>query len=114
MSNSIVLKGEEAYKRMAEIIFDACSLLVNIKLTKVVAMASFKAGIQTQDNSQKPGVFTMHDGVAVGDSRMVFRRLMGEELGPIVKKYVSVEKMCPFQVIKEFAQLVDGITFKFI
>lgn len=56
MSNSIVLKGEEAYKRMAKIIFDACSLLVNIKLTEVVAMASFKAGIQTQDNSQKPGI----------------------------------------------------------
>lgn len=114
MSNSIVLKGEEAYKRMAKIIFDACSLLVNIKLTEVVAMASFKAGIQTQDNSQKPGIFTMHDGVSLGDSSMVFRRLMGDELGPIVKKYVSVDKMCPYQVIKEFAQLVDGITFEFI
>lgn len=114
MSNSIVLKGEEAYKRMAEIIFDACSLLVNIKLTEVVAMASFNAGIQTQDNSQKPGLFKMHDGVVVGDSSMVFRRMMGEELGPIVKKYVSVEKMCRFQVIKEFTLLVDGITFEFI
>ena len=39
---------------------------------------------------------------------------MGEELGPIVKKYVSVEKMCPFQVIKDFAGLVDKITFEFI
>lgn len=114
MSDVKVLKGENAYDVMAEVIFDTCQRLVNIKLTEVVAMASFKAGIQTQDNSQKPGIFTMHDGVGVGDSRMVFRRLMVKELGPIVKKYVSVEKMCPFQVIKEFAQLVDGITFEFI
>lgn len=114
MSDVKVLKGENAYDVMAAVIFDTCQRLVNIKLTEVVAMASFKAGIQTQDNSQKPGIFTTHDGVGVGDSRMVFRRLMVEELGPIVKKYVSVEKMCPFQVIKEFAQLVDGITFEFI
>lgn len=98
MSNSIVLKGEEAYKRMAEIIFDACSLLVNIKLTEVVARASFKAGIQTQDNSQKPGIFTMHDGVAVGDSSMVFRRLMEGVLAEIV----TAQSVRPFEAIKEF------------
>lgn len=114
MSNSIVLKGEEAYKRMAEIIFDACSLLVNIKLSEVTTMAAFNDGLQHQDTSRKHGLFKMHDGVSVGDGVMVFKRLMEDMLAPIVNKYLNENQVYPYKAIKEFAELVDKIEYEFV
>ena len=108
------LKGEEAYDRMAEIIFDTYQRLVNIKLSEVTTMAAFNAGLQHQDTSRKPGLFKMHDGVSVGDGMIVFRRLMEDELAPLVNKYVNGTQVYPYKVIKEFAELVDKIEYEFI
>ena len=109
-----VLKGEKAYDVMEELIFDTCQRLVNIKLSEVTTMASFNAGLQHQDTSRKPGLFKMYDGVSVGDGVMVFRRLMGDELAPIVNKYLTENQVYPYKAIKEFAELVDKIEYEFV
>ena len=114
MESFKVLKGKQAYSLLAKTIFDACGQLVNIKLTEVTTMAAFNAGLQNQDTSRKPGLFTMHDGVSMGDGEMVFRRLMSDELAPIVSKYVSGDEVYPFKAVKEFAELVDKITYEFV
>lgn len=114
MSDVNVLKGENAYNVMAEIIFDTCQRLVNIKLSEVMTMAAFNAGLQHQDTSRKPGLFKMHDGVSVGDGGKVFKRLMGDVLAPIVNKYLNENQVYPYKAIKEFAELVDKIEYEFI
>lgn len=114
MSDVKVLKGEKSYDVMAEIIFDTCQRLVNIKLSEVTTMAAFNAGLQHQDTSRKPGLFKMHDGVSVGDGVMVFRRLMEDALAPIVSKYINENQVYPYKAVKEFAELVDKIEYEFI
>jgi len=115
MSDAVkAIKGEEAYRLLAEKIFDLCTDLLNMKLTEVTTKAAFNAGLHTVDCSNKPGVFTMHDGVSVGDGIMLHKRLMEGVLAEIVSRHVTAQSVRPFEAIKEFAQLVDGITFEFI
>lgn len=115
MSDAVkAIKGEEAYRLLAEKIFDLCADLLNMKLTEVATMAAFNAGLQHQDTSRKPGLFKMHDGVSVGDGVMVFKRLMEDMLAPIVNKYLNENQVYPYKAIKEFAELVDKIEYEFV
>lgn len=114
MSDVKVLKGENAYDVMEEVIFDTCQRLVNIKLSEVTTMAAFNAGLQHQDTSRKPGLFKMHDGVSVGDGVMVSKRLMEDMLALIVNKYLNENQVYPYKAIKEFAELVDKIEYEFV
>lgn len=56
----------------------------------------------------------MHDGVSVGDGIMLHKRLMEDVLAEIVSRHVTAQSVRPFEAIKEFAGLVDKITFEFI
>lgn len=109
-----VLKGDKGYEVLATHIFELCAALVNMKLTEVTTMAAFNAGLHTVDCSKKPGLFKIHDGVSVGDGRMVFTRLMEDVLADIVSRHVTTDSVRPFEAIKEFAGLVDKIEFEFI
>ena len=115
MSDEVrAIKGEAGYELLASNIFDVCADLVNMKLTEVTTMAAFDAGLHTIDCSKKPGLFEMHDGVVVGDSKMLFTRLMEDVLTDIVSRHVTTDSVRPFEAIKEFAGLVDKIEFEFI
>lgn len=109
-----VLKGKEGFELLLEVVFDTCARIVNLKLTQVTTMAAFKAGVAQTDYSGKPGLFTMHDGVTMGDGGMVFRRLMDDFLKDIAIKHLAEDKVYPFEVAKEFSELVDKITFEFV
>ena len=109
-----LLKGEEGMEMLLEGLFDTCSSTLNMKLTQVTTMAAIKAGVAMDDYRDKTGLFTMHDGVTVGDGKMVFRRLMEDVLPEIVVKRVNFEAVYPFEAIKDFVQVVDKITFEFV
>lgn len=109
-----VSKGKEGFDLLLDYVFETCLRLVNTKLSQVTIMAAIKAGVVKQDYSRKPGLFTMHDGVSMGDGRMVAHRLMKDELGDIVAKHISADNICPFEAVKEFIQIVDKITFEFV
>lgn len=108
------VKGKEGYGILLEYLFETCLRVVNMKLTQVTTMAAIKAGVATEDYSNKPGLFTMHDGVSVGDGKMVVSRLAEYDLRDIMAKHISDDKVYPFEVVKEFMQLVDKITFEFV
>ena len=108
------VKGKEGYGILLEYLFESCLRVVNMKLTQVTTMVAIKAGVATEDYSDKPGLFTMHDGVSVGDGQMVVRRLMEDVLGDIMAKHITEDKVYPFEAVKEFMQLVDKITFEFV
>ena len=114
MNEVKLLKGEEGMETLLGGIFDACAMMLNMKLTQVTTVAAINAGISMEDYRDKPGLFTMHDGVTVGDGKMVFRRLMEDVLPEIVARRVNFDDVYPFEAIKEFMQLVDKITFEFV
>lgn len=114
MSEVKLLKGEEGMEMLLSGLFDACAVSLNMKLTQVSTMAAIKSGVEKYDYLNKPGLFTMHDGVTVGDGKMVFRRLMEEVLPGIVAKRVNFDDVYPFEAIKDFVQVVDKITFEFV
>lgn len=107
-------KGELAYEALLKMVFDTCTAMLSLKLTQVTTMAAIKAGIATQDYSTQPGLFTMPDGVVVGDASMVAQKLLGDTLADMTAKRVNGKVVEPFEVVKEFAKLVDKITFEFI
>lgn len=109
-----LMKGKEGMEMLLDGLFDACALTLNMKLTQVTTMAAIKAGISMEDYREKPVLFTMHDGVTVGDGNMVFRRLMEDVLPEIVAKCVNFKDVYPFEAIKDFVQVVDKITFEFV
>ena len=114
MSEVKLLKGEEGMEMLLGGLFDACSMMLNMKLTQVTTMAAVRAGISMEDYRDKTGLFTMHDGVTVGDGNMVFRRLMEDVLPEMVAKRVNFKDVYPFEAIKDFVQVVDKITFEFV
>lgn len=107
-------KGERAYEALLKMVFDTCTAVLSLKLTQATTMAAIKAGIATQNYSTKPGLFTMHDGVVVGDAAMVAQKLLGDTLAEMTAKRVNGKVVEPFEVVKEFATLVNKITFEFI
>lgn len=109
-----LVKGEEGMEMLLGGLFDTCTMMLNMKLTQVTTVAAIKAGISKEDYRNKPGLFTMHDGVTVGDWNMVFRRLMEDVLPEIVAKRVNFEDVYPFEAIKDFVQVLDKITFEFV
>lgn len=109
-----VVKREVGLKQLLESVFDTCSSVLNLKLTQLSTMAAINAGIATQSYLDKPCLFTMHDGVSFGDEILVAQKLMGDTLLEIKAKHINDKVIEPFEVVKEFAKLVDKITFEFI
>ena len=107
-------KGERAYEALLKMVFDICTAVLSLKLTQATTMAAIKAGIATQNYSTKPGLFTMHDGVVVGDACMVAHKLLGDTLAEMTAKHINGKVVEPFEEVKEFATFVDKITFEFI
>lgn len=107
-------KGERAYEALLKMVFDTCTAVLSLKLTQATTMAAINAGIATQSCLDKPCLFTMHDGVSYGDAILVAQKLMGDTLLEIKAKHINDKVIEPFEVVKEFAKLVDKITFEFI
>lgn len=108
------LKGISGYETVLETVFDTCAMMIDLKLTQLTTMAAINTGIATQDYTGKPGLFTAHDGVSFGDERMVYQKLLEDTLSDIAAKHINGKVVEPFEVVKEFAKLVDKITFEFI
>ena len=104
-------KGKRVYEMLLSLVFDTCAVVLDMKLAQATIMTAIDSGIVAENYAMKPGLFTMHDGVEIGDSGILAKKLLINVLPEITARHINDKVVEPFEAVKEFAKIVDKITY---